>query len=285
MAVDHRRGLYHLRVLFPGRDWCLFIQNLEETLKMEALKVEGVTKSFGGVRALQDISFSVKQGERLAIIGPNGAGKTTLFNVINGQFPASAGRIFFLGQEITTMPTHDRVSLGLARTFQLTSLFLNLTVLDNIMLALHGTRPSRFQMFRSVHSYQPVLERADELLGVLELREMKDLPVKTLSYGEQRKMEIALSLASDPKMLLLDEPGNGLTTAESTVLIKMIRNFASGLTLLIVAHDMDLVFSVADRIIVLHYGRMIAEGDREAIQADPSVKEIYLGIEEPAQDA
>jgi branched-chain amino acid transport system ATP-binding protein len=252
---------------------------------MEALKVEGVTKSFGGVQALQDISFSVEQGERLAIIGPNGAGKTTLFNVINGQFPASAGRIFLLGQEITTMPTHDRTSLGLARTFQLTSLFLNLTVLDNIMLALHGTRPSRFQMFRSVHSYQPVLERADELLGVLELREMKDLPVKTLSYGEQRKMEIALSLASDPKMLLLDEPGNGLTTAESTVLIKMIRNFASGLTLLIVAHDMDLVFSVADRIIVLHYGRMIAEGNREAIQADPSVKEIYLGIEEPAQDA
>ena len=252
---------------------------------MEALKVEGVTKSFGGVQALQDISFSVEQGERLAIIGPNGAGKTTLFNVINGQFPASAGRIFFFGQEITSMPTHDRASLGLARTFQLTSLFLNLTVLDNIMLALHGTRPSRFQMFRSVHSYQPVLDRADELLGILELREMKDLPVKSLSYGEQRKMEIALSLASDPKMLLLDEPGNGLTTAESTVLIKMIRNFASDLTLLIVAHDMDLVFSVADRIIVLHYGRMIAEGDREAIQADPNVKEIYLGIEEPAQDA
>ena len=252
---------------------------------MQALKVEGVTKSFGGVQALQDISFSVEQGERLAIIGPNGAGKTTLFNVINGQFAASAGRIFFLGQEITTMPTHDRASLGLARTFQLTSLFLNLTVLDNIMLALHGTRPSRFQMFRSVHSYQPVLDRADELLGILELREMKDLPVKSLSYGEQRKMEIALSLASDPKMLLLDEPGNGLTTAESTVLIKMIRNFASDLTLLIVAHDMDLVFSVADRIIVLHYGRMIAEGNREAIQADPNVKEIYLGIEEPAQDA
>jgi branched-chain amino acid transport system ATP-binding protein len=252
---------------------------------MEALKVEGVTKSFGGVHALQDISFSVEQGERLAIIGPNGAGKTTLFNVINGQFPASAGRIFFFGQEITTMPTHDRTSLGLARTFQLTSLFLNLTVLDNIMLALHGTKPSRFQMFRSVHSYQPVLDRADELLGILELREMKDLPVKTLSYGEQRKMEIALSLASDPKMLLLDEPGNGLTTAESAVLIKMIRDFASDLTLLIVAHDMDLVFSVADRIIVLHYGRMIAEGNREVIQADPDVKEIYLGIEEPAQDA
>lgn len=252
---------------------------------MEALRVEGLTKRFGGVQALEEISFSVEQGERLAIIGPNGAGKTTLFNVINGQFPASAGRIFFFGQEITTMPTHDRTSLGLARTFQLTSLFLNLTVLDNIMLALHGTKPSRFQMFRSVHSYQPVLDRADELLGILELREMKDLPVKTLSYGEQRKMEIALSLASDPKMLLLDEPGNGLTTAESAVLIKMIRDFASDLTLLIVAHDMDLVFSVADRIIVLHYGRMIAEGNREVIQADPDVKEIYLGIEEPAQDA
>jgi branched-chain amino acid transport system ATP-binding protein len=140
-------------------------------------------------------------------------------------------------------------------------------------------------MFRSVHSYQPVLDRADELLGIMELREMKDIPVKSLSYGEQRKMEIALSLASDPKMLLLDEPGNGLTTAESTVLIDLIRNFASDLTLLIVAHDMDLVFSVADRIIVLHYGKIIAEGNRKAIQADPNVKEIYLGIEEPAQDA
>jgi len=252
---------------------------------MEALRVEGLTKRFGGVQALQEISFSVEQGERLAIIGPNGAGKTTLFNVINGQFPASAGRLFFLGQEITTVPTHDRASLGLARTFQLTSLFLNLTVLDNILLALHGTRPSRFQFFRSVHSYPPLLQKADELLGILELREMKGVPVKSLSYGEQRKLEIALSLASNPKMLLLDEPGNGLTTAESTVLVKMIRNFASDLTLLIVAHDMDLVFSVADRIIVLHYGKMIAEGNREAIQADPNVKEIYLGIEEPAQDA
>lgn len=252
---------------------------------MEVLKVEGLTKRFGGVQALQDISFSVEQGERLAIIGPNGAGKTTLFNVINGQFPASAGRMFFLGREITTMPTHDRASLGLARTFQLTSLFLNLTVLDNILLALHGTRSSRFQMFRSTLSYRPLLAKADELLGALELREMKEIPVRSLSYGEQRKMEIALSLASNPKMLLLDEPGNGLTTAETNVLIKMIRDFALDLTILIVAHDMDLVFSVADRIIVLHYGRIIAEGSREAIQADPSVKEIYLGIEEPAQDA
>jgi branched-chain amino acid transport system ATP-binding protein len=252
---------------------------------METLRVEGLTKNFGGVQALNDISFSVERGERIAIIGPNGAGKTTLFNVINGQFPASAGHIFFFGREITTMATHDRSFLGLSRTFQLTSLFLNLTVLDNALLALHGTKPSRFQMFRSVHSYQPLLDKAHELLGIMELWEKRNIPVKSLSYGEQRKMEIALSLASDPKMLLLDEPGNGLTTAESTALIEMIRDFALDMTILIVAHDMDLVFNVADRIIVLHYGRIIAEGSPEAIQADLNVKEIYLGIEESSENA
>ena len=132
----------------------------------------------------------LERGERIAIIGPNGAGKTTLFNVINGQFPASAGHIFFFGREITTMATHDRSFLGLSRTFQLTSLFLNLTVLDNALLALHGTKPSRFQMFRSVHSYQPLLDKAHELLGIMELWEKRNIPVKSLSYGEQRKMEI-----------------------------------------------------------------------------------------------
>jgi len=252
---------------------------------MEALRIVALTKHFGGVQALNDVSFSVERGERLAIIGPNGAGKTTLFNVINGQFHASAGHIFFFGKEITTMATHDRSFLGLSRTFQLTSLFLNLTVLDNALLALHGTKPSRFQMFRSVHSYQHLLDKARELLGTMELWEKRNIPVKSLSYGEQRKMEIALSLASNPKILLLDEPGNGLTTAESTALIKMIRDFVLDMTILIVAHDMDLVFNVADRIIVLHYGRIIAEGSPEAIQADLNVKEIYLGIEESTEDA
>jgi branched-chain amino acid transport system ATP-binding protein len=252
---------------------------------MEVLRVESLSKNFGGVHALQNIFLSVEKGEKLAIIGPNGAGKTTLFNVLNGKLPPTGGRIFFFGQDITTMPTHRRASLGLARTFQLTSLFLNLTVLDNTLLALHGTQPSRFQMFRSNSSYQTLIIKAEELLGVMDLWGKRDLPVKHLSYGEQRKMEITLSLASDPKLLLLDEPGNGLTAIEMTALIDLIRNVAKGMTVLLVAHDMDLVFRVANRIIVLHYGQIIAEGSPEAIQADSNVKEIYMGIEETIEDA
>ncbi len=256
---------------------------MEEALGMEIniLRVDGLSKDFGGVRALQDISFSVARGERLAIIGPNGAGKTTLFNVLNGQLAATTGHIFFMEQEITAMATHRRTCLGLARTFQLTSLFLNLTVLHNTLLALHGTQSSRFQMFRSITSYEAILSKAEELLKSMDLWERRSLSVKNLSYGEQRKLEIAISLASEPKVLLLDEPGNGLTAEETTVLIDLIRSFAEKMTVLIVAHDMDLVFRIATRIIVLHYGQIISEGTPEAIQDDPNVREIYMGIEKP----
>jgi branched-chain amino acid transport system ATP-binding protein len=247
---------------------------------LETLRVEHLSKSFGGVQALQDISFSVEAGRKLAIIGPNGAGKTTLFNVLNGQLSATAGRVYIFGQDITTMPTHRRIHLGEARSFQLSSLFPSLTVLENILFAIQGTRPHRFQMLRPITAYKHLFFKAEELLESMDLWGKRDYLVKAISYGEQRKLEIALSLASEPKLLLLDEPSCGLTGAESADLIKMIRNLGQDITVLIVAHDMDLVFGLADRIMVLHYGQIIAEGTPEEIQADPRVQEIYMGLEE-----
>jgi len=249
---------------------------------MEALKVKDLTKDFGGVHALSDVSFSVEIGERLGIIGPNGAGKTTLFNLINGQLPPTSGRIYFFGQDITTMPTHSRAHLGQSRSFQITSLFLNLTVLDNTLITLHGIKPSRFQMLRPTTAYANLFAKAQGILTSIALWEQRDELVKNLSYGEQRKLEIALTLALEPKMLLLDEPSSGLTSAESAEITDMLKKLGRDITVLLVAHDMDLVFGVAERIMVLHYGKIIANGKPEDIRADPRVKEIYMGMEKNA---
>jgi branched-chain amino acid transport system ATP-binding protein len=247
---------------------------------MEALRVEGLSKDFGGVHAVNNVSFSVEVGERLVIIGPNGAGKTTLFNLVNGQLTPTAGRIYFAGQDITAMTPHRRANLGQARSFQIISLFLNLSVLDNTLLGLHGTKRSRLQMFRSMNSYGNLLSSAQESLEAAALWDKRDELVKNLSYGEQRRIEIALSLASKPKLLMLDEPSSGLTRDEGVEIIALIRNLGSTITVLIVDHDMDLVFGVAERILVLHYGQIIANGRPEEIRADPRVREIYMGTEE-----
>lgn len=252
---------------------------------MEALRIEGLSKDFGGIRAVHDVSFSVGVGERLAIIGPNGAGKSTLFNVINGQLSPTAGRVYAFGKDITHMPTYRQAHLGIAHSFQITSLFINLTVLQNVLLALQGTQPSRFHVFRPIHTYEDVLARAEELLAEWGLLEKRDEPVRNISYGEQRKLEIALTVAPKPKLLLMDEPSTGLTAAEGADIIDKMRKLGREITVVLVAHDMDLVFGMADRIIVLHYGQIIAEGKPEAIQADSRVKEIYMGIEESASNA
>ncbi|MBU2608055.1 MAG: ATP-binding cassette domain-containing protein, partial [Chloroflexi bacterium] len=178
---------------------------------MEALRVKGLSKNFGGVQALRDVTFGVEVGERLVIIGPNGAGKTTLFNVLNGQLAATNGRIYFYGKDITSLPTHRRAHLGQSRSFQITSLFPPLTVLENCLLALQGTQPSRFQMFRSITAYKHLFTKAQQMLEVVDLWEKREEPVKNISHGEQRRLEIAISLASQPKLLLLDEPSAGLT--------------------------------------------------------------------------
>jgi branched-chain amino acid transport system ATP-binding protein len=252
---------------------------------MELLRVEHLSKDFGGVHAVRNVSMSVQPGERLAVIGPNGAGKTTLLNLLGGQLPPNAGRVFLFGQEITDMAEHRRAHLGIAKSFQMTTLFLNLTVLDNILLGLQGTRPSRFQMFRSATTYEHLYTKTQELLNSMDLWEKRNNPVHAISYGEQRKLEIALSLTTEPKLLLLDEPSTGLTTTESADIISMIRNLGPDIMVIIVAHDMDLVFGVAERIIVLHYGEIIAEGTPEEIRNDSRVEEIYMGIKETIGNA
>jgi branched-chain amino acid transport system ATP-binding protein len=244
---------------------------------MEALRVDGLSKDFGGVRAVRDVSFSVEVGEKLAIIGPNGAGKTTLFNLLNGQLLPTAGRIHLFGQDITTLPTHRRAHLGQARSFQLTSLFLNLSVLKNVLLALQGTQPSRFRMFRSATGNVPLVAKAQQLLESINLWDLRDAPVQDLAYGEQRRLEILLSLASKPRLLLMDEPTCGLTAGEGADFIDIVLNLGADITVVLVAHDMDIVFGVASRIMVLHYGQIIADGPPEQIQADPRVKEVYMG--------
>ena len=247
---------------------------------MEALRAEGLSRCFGGVQAVYDLCFSVEAGEHLAIIGPNGAGKTTLFNLLGGQLSPTAGHVYFYGQDITHMPAHQRAHLGIARSFQVTALFPNLTLLENVLLAIQGIQPSRFQMFRSTTSYKGLFAQAQKLLEPMGLWEKKNEPVHAVSYGEQRKLEMALSLASAPKLLLLDEPSCGLTAAESADITSRVHNLDRDITVILVAHDMDLVFGVAERIIVLHYGQIITEGTCKQISIDPRVKEIYMGDEE-----
>jgi branched-chain amino acid transport system ATP-binding protein len=244
---------------------------------MEALRVEGLSKQFGGVVAVHRISLNVSAGEHLAIIGPNGAGKTTLFNLLGGQLKPTSGRVLFEGREITEMSPYHRAHLGIARTFQILNLFKELSVIENMLLALQGTRRSRFQLIRPMRKYSRLLSRAESLLNSMDLWSRRDDVVRTLSYGEQRKLEIVLSLASKPKLLLLDEPSCGLTAAEGSEITDAIKHLEAGITVMFVAHDMDLVFGVAQRIIVLHYGEIIVEGPPDEIQNDPKVREIYMG--------
>ena len=244
---------------------------------MEVLRVEGLSKKFAGLIVFNELSFVIETGERVAIIGPNGAGKTTLFNVLAGQLSPTAGRIYMKEQEITVMPAYQRAHIGLTRSFQVTRLFTELTVYENVLLALHGVRPSRFQMFRRPTAYEEIQMSGQGLLKSVNLWDKRGEPLHSLSYGEQRKMEIALSLASEPEILLLDEPTAGLSIDEISPFIALMRGLAEGTTLVFSAHDMDVVFGLADRILVLYTASIIAEGTPEEIQNNQKVKEVYLG--------
>ncbi len=244
---------------------------------MEILKVEKLSKDFGGVHAVHNISFTAEEGEHIGVIGPNGAGKTTLFNLLNGQLKSTSGKIFYRGHDITSLPTYRRIHLGIGRSFQIASLFNNLSVMENIVLAVQGTRPSRFQIFRPITRNKDTFSRVEELLHSMDLWDYRNEEVRCIPYGAQRKLEIAISMAANPKLLLLDEPSCGLTSAEGADVINKICNLEKDVSVICVAHDMDLVFGIATRIIVLHYGEIIIEGKPEKIRDDPTCKEIYLG--------
>jgi len=252
---------------------------------MAVLKVENLMQRYGGLQVLHDVSFSLETGERVALIGPNGAGKTTLLNVLTGFVPPAAGRIMLLNQNVTKMTPDRRAALGLARSFQINTLFPRLTLLINVLLAVQGVQSTRFRWFRPIRAYTGNLAAARELLELVDLWNERDLPIEVLSHGQQRKVEIVLALAPKPKLLLLDEPSAGLTSGESEHLSEMIQSLTKDTTVFFCAHDLDLVFNLADRVMVLYYGKIIAQGTPEEIQNDPKVREIYLGGEEQTEDA
>jgi branched-chain amino acid transport system ATP-binding protein len=244
------------------------------------LRVENLHQSYGGLTVLRNVSFSIEAGKRVGLIGPNGAGKTTLLNILSGLIRHVSGRIYFLDKDVTRLPAYKRASLGMARSFQINALFANLSLLDNVRLAIQGTKASRFQMLRTINSYGDTLEEAKVLLESVHLWERRSDPVSTLPHGKQRQLEILLALGSKPKLLLMDEPNAGLTGGETADLSNAIRSLVGNTTVFFCAHDMKLVFSLADRVIVLHIGQIIAQGTPEEIRANPEVMEIYLGTED-----
>jgi branched-chain amino acid transport system ATP-binding protein len=241
------------------------------------LELIGLSKSFGGLHAVRGIDLRIMPGDRKAIIGPNGAGKTTLFNLITGILPASGGKVLLFGNDVTAWPSHRRTTLGMARTFQITSLFPKLSVVDNVLLAIKGVRASKFVGWRFMSSYRDVYEKADRLLEQASFLDRRDTEVRNLSHGEQRQLEIVLGLASDPKILLLDEPAAGLSSGESHEMAKFLMRLDPGLAILLIEHDMDVVFGVTDHISVLHFGQILETGSAETIRRSSKVQEIYLG--------
>jgi branched-chain amino acid transport system ATP-binding protein len=246
---------------------------------MSALVVESVSRNFGGVQALSDVSFTVEPGERRLIIGPNGAGKTTLFNLLSGAVPVSDGKVTLFGHDITHVPAYERARMGVARTFQITNLFAHLTVLENVLLALQAMDDTAFSLHRRMRANRHLFKGAHALLDSWGLAAIAEQAAKDISYGEKRQVDLILGMAMRPKVLLLDEPTAGLSAAEVIRVVGMIRSLPSNMTLLIIEHDMDVAFELADRITVLHQGRLIAEGDNEAIRNSPQVNEIYLGAD------
>ncbi len=242
-----------------------------------ALETSGLYKSFGGLAVTTNVNLRLERGSRQALIGPNGAGKTTLINLISGALAPSAGRVRLDGRDITDLPAHARVRLGLARTFQINQLFANLTVVDQVLLALGERRRASRHCWRPLGADAALLAEAAALLESLRLDDQALAPIATLPYGRQRLVEIALALATRPKVLLLDEPAAGVPAAESHVIFDAIEALPADIAVLIVEHDMDLVFRFAKRITVMAGGAILMEGTPAEIAADQRVREVYLG--------
>ncbi len=245
-----------------------------------ALSIEHVSRRFGGVLALDDVSLSVASGERHAVIGPNGAGKTTLFNVVSGELAPSAGSVRLLNRPATGLPPHAIARSGLARTFQRNNLLLRLTVLENVRLAVQARTAATRRLFTPVRRLSDLEDGARAVLQQMELADRSAASAHTLSYGEQRQLEVAIALAARPRVLLLDEPTSGMSPAETARMTRLLGRLGREQTLVIIEHDMDVVFALADRITVLHVGRVITSGHPEAVRADPRVQEVYLGTGE-----
>lgn len=242
-----------------------------------ALRLEHVTRMFGGLTAVSDVSIEVAACERRAIIGPNGAGKTTLFRLISGEHPVTRGRIVLFGEDVTYAPAHVRVGRGLGRTYQITNIFPALSVHGNVMLAVLGLRRRKFDALRIVPRRGALHDRVDRALSDVGLLERARDQARTLSHGEQRQLELALALAGEPRVLLLDEPAAGLSSLERRRMSELIQSLSRELTLVIIEHDMDLVMNLVDRVTCLHNGQVVAEETPATIRHNQMVQEIYLG--------
>ena len=223
------------------------------------------------------MNLQVEEGERHAVIGPNGAGKTTLFNVINGAYKPRRGQVLFKGKEITGARPHELTRLGMGRSFQLTSTFNRMTAFQNIRLAVLSKQGVRFNLFRKVDKMQEITTETDEVLKRINLHGERDIPAGMLSYGKHRALEISLALATDPDLIMLDEPTAGMSRDETHHAVDLIKKLTEGKTVVIIEHDMDVVFSLADRITVLNYGTIIATGPPDEIRKNQAVKDAYLG--------
>ncbi len=244
---------------------------------MSALELKDLNKSFGGLRVTSGVNLMVEPGERRLIIGPNGAGKTTVFNLITGELRADSGRIVLFGLDLVGVAARRRAHLGLARTYQIITLFPGETLLRNVTLSLLGLSARRWNPVVRLDRQADLLARAHSTLALVGLDHLADRPVAQTSYGERRRVEIAMALAQDPKVLLLDEPFAGLSVEERRDVLTLIGNIPRGVTIVMIEHDMDVALEFAERITVLHFGRVVVEGTRAEVVQHPRTKEIYLG--------
>jgi branched-chain amino acid transport system ATP-binding protein len=242
-----------------------------------ALEIKNLCKSFGGIKVTQDVSFSVKPGERRLIIGPNGAGKTTLFNQISGELKPDSGSIKGFGEDLTFQPVHRRAHAGVSRTYQIITLFSKDTLLHNVVLSLLGVSNRRFQAFSPLTVNDELFEKAESILDSVGLTGSGHLAAGEISYGEQRRVEIAVAMAQSPRLLLLDEPLAGLSQDERIIVRDLVAALPKTTTIVMIEHDMDVALAFAEQIAVLHYGSLIVEGDRETVVNHPRTREVYLG--------
>lgn len=246
------------------------------------LRTEGLSKRWGGFVANSDVTLTFEPGARHALIGPNGAGKTTFINLLTGGFMPSSGKVYLGGEDITNLPQHERVHRGMTRTFQLNTLFAGMTVLESVALAISERCGLQSVWYKTVENHPDVIDEAMELLATLKLTDQANSITRSMAYGKQRLVEIALALATKPRILLLDEPAAGIPSAESKELFEVLTQLPRDVTVLFIEHDMGLVFRFADRITVMVGGKVLTEGTPEEIAADPRVKEVYLGEAEHA---
>jgi branched-chain amino acid transport system ATP-binding protein len=244
---------------------------------MAILATEGLIKNFGGLRAVNDLSFGIEEGKLTSVIGPNGAGKTTLFNLITGMIRPDAGRILFRGQDISRLPVYQIVRQGVSRSFQILNLFNEITLQENVWLGVAAQQGHGPEVLVHAEALPAVREETDRVIAEAGLTACAHTPVKLLSYGDRRLLEITLSLTTKPALLLLDEPTSGLMSEDRRRISDLMKRLSSRLTLLVVEHAMDVVLSISDHIVVMHQGQLLAEGTPDQIRANPQVQEAYLG--------